>query len=217
PFSLKADENGQAKMTLTVQLNEQVKDSEVRLRLRQGKTNLVTNHAMAGELAIEEPVTSMSIGDARKQVDGKQVAVTGVVTTTPGFFGGQGFYLQDESAGIYVFQHDAKLEVGDEVEIVGSLATFQSKRELTDIEKVRVIGKADLPAFTEVDQLDDDVLGERVALEGVIKELSAYSNAFEFILINESGETTVRVDKRTGLTVSEFEKRYSVDDEVTVQ
>src|SRR5699024_4887000 len=217
PFSLKADENGQAKTTLTVQLNEQVKDSEVRLRLRQGKTNLVTNHAMAGELAIEEPVTSMSIGDARKQVDGKQVAVTGVVTTTPGFFGGQGFYLQDESAGIYVFQHDAKLEVGDEVEIVGSLATFQSKRELTNIEKVTVIGKADLPAFTEVDQLDDAVLGERVALEGAIEELSSYSNAFEFTLVNESAETTVRVDKRTGLTVSEFQKRYSVGDEVTVQ
>lgn len=115
------------------------------------------------------------------------------------------------------FQHDANLIAGDEVEIVGSLATFQSKQELTNVEKVTVIGKADLPVFSEVDQLDDAVLGERIELAGVIEEVSSYSNAFEFTLVNESIETTVRVDNRTGLTVAEFEKRYSVGDEVTVQ
>lgn len=217
PFTMTADENGQAKTTLTIQLNEQVKDGEVRLRLRQGKTNLVTNNAMIGEIATEEPITTMSIRDARQQVDGEQVAVTGVVTTTPGFFGGKGFYVQDESAGIYVFQHDSNLEVGDEVEIVGSMATFQSKRELTNIEKLTVIGKADLPAFAEVDKLEEAVLGERIAIEGVIEEVSSYSNAFEFTLVNESAETTVRVDNRTGLTIAEFEKRFSVGDAVTVQ
>lgn len=103
PFSLTAGETGQVKTTLTIQLNEQVTDDEVRLRLRQGKTNLVTNDAMVGETAIEEPVTTMSIRDARNQEEGKKVAVKGVVTSTPGFFGGQGFYLQDDSAGIYVF------------------------------------------------------------------------------------------------------------------
>lgn len=103
PFSLTAGETGQVKTTLTIQLNEQVTDDEVRLRLRQGKTNLVTNDAMAGETSIEEPVTTMSIRDARNQEEGKKVAVKGVVTSTPGFFGGQGFYLQDDSAGIYVF------------------------------------------------------------------------------------------------------------------
>lgn len=56
------------------------------------------------------------------------------------------------------FQHDANLIAGDEVEIVGSLATFQSKQELTNVKKVTVIGKADLPVFSEVDQLDDAVL-----------------------------------------------------------
>src|SRR5699024_11901627 len=52
----------------------------------------------------------ITIAQARERAEGEIVTVEGVITSQPGVFGDKGFYIQDETAGIYVFQHEVRSE-----------------------------------------------------------------------------------------------------------
>jgi DNA/RNA endonuclease YhcR with UshA esterase domain len=217
-FSLQANSEGIATQTLTVQVKENtVGDANV--RLRQGKTNLMTNVAYiesdTGEEP-EEPVELLTIKKARELADGKNVEVEGVITTEPGLFGGKGFYVQDETAGIYVFQHSDEYNIGEKVKVKGTLTTFQGLKELDEIQQIEVTGEGELPAFKKVDQIDESNQAERSSMEGVIENISSYWNAFEFDLRNGKTVTRVRVDNRTNISLEEFTNDYQEGDEVSV-
>ncbi|HLR81302.1 MAG TPA: DNA-binding protein [Bacillota bacterium] len=64
-FTLEANDRGQATKTFTMQINKNV-DGAAKIRLRQGKTNLVTNSVTVGKSEqIEEPIEPITIQDAR--------------------------------------------------------------------------------------------------------------------------------------------------------
>ncbi|MFC3040428.1 endonuclease [Virgibacillus xinjiangensis] len=217
-FSLQADSEGTATRTLTVQVNGDA-TGDANIRLRQGSTNLITTTATVGSDGgeeSEESVEPISIQEARHTADGQSVAVEGVITTEPGLFGGKGFYLQDDTAGIYVFQHADGYSAGDDVKLQGTLTTYQGLKEITDIQQLEVTGKRDLPAFTLVDQIDESNQGERVSLEGNIQNLTSYWNAFEFDVENEGNLTRVRVDDRTDISFETFTSNFQEGDEVSV-
>lgn len=54
------------------------------------------------------------------------------MTTEPGAFGGQAFYLQDATGGIYVFQSLNGFHQGDQVKVTASTAVFNTELELAD-------------------------------------------------------------------------------------
>lgn len=217
PFSLVADSSGKATKELTILVNGNV-EGEAKIRLRQEKTNVLTKPVVVGKAGedIEEPSQTISIKEARETADGQEVVVEGVITTNPGIFGGKGFYIQDDSAGIYVFQHEENFQVGNKVTITGTLTTFQGMKEITDVEKIEVNGKSELPTFSPVDQLDGSKQGERVTLEGEIDNIQSYWNAFEFDLRKDSQTTRVRIDNRTDITLEAFQERFQEGDNVAV-
>ncbi|RSL33591.1 endonuclease [Salibacterium salarium] len=223
-FSVTADENGTAVKELTVRVQEDTEGS-ANLRLRRDGSNLYTTPVSFGEGSgdpedpgdgDEEPAF-MSIQEARTQTDGTEVEVEGVITSTPGIFGAQGFYIQDESAGLYVYQHESSYEKGDKVSITASLETFNTEKELVDIQSIDVQGTGNLPSYETVDSLDGGHQGERVTISGgTIENMEDVYNAFEFDIRKNEKTTKVRVDNRTNISIDAFESQFNEGDQVSI-
>lgn len=74
------------------------------------------------------PPETATIAEARAAVGtDRTVLIQGTVTTLPGSWGGKAFYVQDETAGVYVFSSSAEagsLAVGDIVSITGKTSLY---------------------------------------------------------------------------------------------
>ncbi|MFZ4451170.1 endonuclease [Salibacterium aidingense] len=218
-FSVTADENGTAVKELTVRVQDGT-EGNANLRLRNSGSNLYTTTVTIGESEGDpgnEGPEPMTIEEARNTPDGTEVEVEGVITSDPGTFGGQGFYLQDDTAGIYVFQHDNSFEKGQVVNVNGGLTTYQGMKELEDPASIEIQGTADLPDYQTVDTLDGSRQAERVTIDGgTIRNIEEYYSAFEFDLQKENYTTRVRIDNRTGISFDEFESRFEEGSRVSV-
>ncbi|SFO96382.1 endonuclease [Salibacterium halotolerans] len=222
-FSVTADENGTAVKELTVRLQEGT-EGAANLRLRQSGNNLYTTPVTIGEGGQDdggdngdESPQLTSIEEARVAADGNEVTVEGVITSEPGTFGGQGFYLQDETGGIYVFQHDSRFEKGQEVRITGGLTTYQGMKEIDSISSIEVQGTQNLPDYETVNVLEGSHQAERVTIEGgSVQNIQEYGSAFEFDLHVQDGVTRVRVDNRTNISFDDFTSRVQEGDQVSV-
>ncbi|ARU59917.1 hypothetical protein CBW65_01730 [Tumebacillus avium] len=213
-FSMTADAFGHASKTLNVRLKPGTPLGSANLRIRQASTALNTKTVTIANVPAEQlpedkpPVPAqITIGEARDKAAGQLVTVQGVITTQPGAFGGQGFYLQDETGGVYVFQSKAGFNAGDRVEITASTEVYNTEFELTEVMAINKIGTAELPAAKVVDAVDATNQGQRVTLENVkISNLHGVTPAgsFEFNATSDKGTTLVRVDGRTGLTLDKF-------------
>ncbi|ENH98137.1 endonuclease yhcR [Gracilibacillus halophilus YIM-C55.5] len=217
-FSVTANENGTAVKSLTVRVQDGV-EGDANLRLRQSGNNLYTTTVAfgeAGENPDQEP-EMLTIQEARNTANGAEATVEGVITSAPGTFGGQGFYLQDDTGGIYVFQHDNRYEKGQKVTVTGELTTYQGLKELASITSIEVQGTESLPGYQTVDVLDGSNQAERVTIEGgTIANVESYYNAFEFDLEVNNQTTRVRVDNRTGVSFADFQSQFEEGDQVSV-
>ncbi|WP_438431421.1 chitinase N-terminal domain-containing protein [Gorillibacterium sp. sgz500922] len=213
-FSLTADRNGHAYQDLTVRIKPGTTAAS-NLRLRQNGTNLKTEAVTLGDVPAEplppedDPIPAkISIGAARGQTVGSLVTVEGVVTTEPGIFGGQAFYLQDDTAGIYVFQSLSGFHAGDTVKVTAPTALYNTELELTSPVEIAKTGTAALPQPPVTKAVGEANQGQLLELDGVkvagIVSASP-SGSFEFEAVAADGTSThVRVDARTGVTQSSF-------------
>lgn len=213
-FSVTANSQGTAIKDLNVQIRPGTSGT-ANLRLRQNGSNLLTSPVTIAnvpaeplpEVGEESPeVTLIPINEARLQPEGTVVKVEGVVTTQPGAFGGQAFYIQDETAGIYVYQTQSGFNVGDKVQITAPLTLYNTELELADIVSIEKIGSADQPESKLVEAVGDSNQGQLVTLSNVtIQNITSASpsGSFEFDAVGEQ-TNHVRVDGRTGLTLEEF-------------
>ncbi|WP_088007030.1 chitobiase/beta-hexosaminidase C-terminal domain-containing protein [Indiicoccus explosivorum] len=168
------------------------------------------------------PVVMESIADARAGELGTLVQVEAIVTTEPGQWGGDGFYLQDATGGIYVYPDDASVAPGDKVIVTGPLDEYNGELQIeaTDIEVVS--SGNELPAVQTVTPsgINEETLGERVLVENVtITDLGTVNEygTFEFTAVAENGEEVlVRNDNRNGLLYDEFAARFSEGDLIHV-
>ncbi|RUS45171.1 endonuclease [Cohnella sp. AR92] len=207
-FSVTTDSAGSASKQLNVQINPTVANgTSASLRLRQNSTNLLTNTvtiSSASSPGINDPIT---IAEARAKAEGASVIVEGVVTTEPGAFGGQTFYLQDGTGGLYIYQTAFGYHKGDKLKIKGSLALYNTELELSDIASIEKTGTAALPDVKPVTFVDAGNQGQLVSISNAkITNIVTASPAgsFEFDAVNEDGTNHVRVDTRTGLSLSTF-------------
>ena len=129
------------------------------------------------------------------------------MTTEPGAFGGQAFYLQDDTGGIYVFQTQSGFHQGDKIKITAPLVLYNTELELTTPVSIEKTGTAPLPEAVPVDRIDDSNQGQLVELQNVeIRNIitASPSGSFEFDAVKGEVSNHVRVDVRTGLSLSEF-------------
>lgn len=223
-FSLTANSKGIATKDITVQIKPGTTGA-ASLRLRLNGSNLVTTPVTIANVPAEAlpdggdeapEITLSTISEARTKSEGTQVMVEGVVTTQPGTFGGQAFYLQDDTAGIYVYQTQSGFNIGDKVKVKATLTLYNTELELDEIESIEKIGDASVPSAKPVINLGEDTQGQLVQLNGVtIENLVSASPAgsFEFDAVGEQ-TNHVRIDARTGLTMDNF--LYKAGDKVNL-
>ncbi|WP_433945186.1 OmpL47-type beta-barrel domain-containing protein [Paenibacillus sp. SN-8-1] len=227
-FSVTANAAGHAAADLTVQLKPG-SSGAASLRLKQGSSNVITESVTIANVPAEPLPTDgpavpavTSIAAARQAADGTAVTVQGTITTEPGLFGGQGFYLQDNSAGIYVFQNAAGYHAGDQIMISAAKMTYNGEIELESPVKIEKKGTADLPAPVIQSSLTDSSQGQRVTLQNVSIQnykTAAPAGSFEFDAVPASGDaaaTHVRVDGRTGVDAAVFQQRYPAGTTVNI-
>lgn len=213
-FSLTADQNGHASKDLTVRIKPGTTAAS-NLRLRQNGTNLKTEPVTLGNVpaeplpAEEDPIPAViSIGDARSKAVGSLVTVEGTVTSEPGIFGGQTFYLQDETSGIYVYQTQSGFHAGDTIKVTASTALYNTELELADVVQIEKTGTAGLPQPIAAAAVNEANQGQLLKLDGVTVTniVSATpSGSFEFDAVNADGSSNhVRVDVRTGIAMDLF-------------
>ncbi|MEW9124043.1 MAG: 5'-nucleotidase C-terminal domain-containing protein [Thermotaleaceae bacterium] len=152
---------------------------------------------------------NMSIAQAREAVIGTEVTVEGIVTTGSGYWGSKGFYIQDDTAGIYVFQNTYDVVAGDKVELTGELGIYTQELQLSNIKSLQKVDTEEVPEPIKVmpSQIDDRNAGKLVKLEGVtISSLTKVNNygTIEFNATKNNESVLVRIDNRTGLVYDDF-------------
>ncbi|WP_413775833.1 DUF5689 domain-containing protein [Paenibacillus sp. LS1] len=213
-FSVTSDSQGRGIKDLNVRIKPGTTGA-ASLRLRLNGSNLITNAVTVANVPAEQlpeeegPIpAAITVAEARTKAVGTTVTIEGVVTTEPGAFGGQAFYLQDETAGIYVFQHTSGFHAGDKVKVTAATTIYNSEFELTDIIAIEKTGTASVPAPIEVTAITDANQGQLVQLKDVTIEniISATPvGSFEFDAVAADGTSThIRVDTRTGVTETSF-------------
>jgi hypothetical protein len=77
----------------------------------------------------------IDIVEAEAQPQGTFVTVRGLVTAAPGQLRNEASYIQDETGGVQLFDADLRtlgIEVGDRIEISGTLGSFNQELEILD-------------------------------------------------------------------------------------
>ncbi|WP_037287697.1 chitinase N-terminal domain-containing protein [Saccharibacillus sacchari] len=216
-FSVTTDANGTAYRDIGVRIKAGT-NGAASLRLRQNGTNLLTKSVTVANVPaqplpeIEQPGSNIpelsTIASARTQAEGTLVTLEGVITTQPGSFGGQAFYLQDETAGIYVFQSESGFNQGDKIRVTAPLALYNTELELTTPVAIEKTGTAELPSPVLADTVTEANQGQLIQLKNVtVSNIVAATPAgtFEFDATSDAGVAThIRVDGRTGLTQDQF-------------
>ncbi len=127
-----------------------------------------------------------------------RVKVAGIVSTPPGIFAGNVFYL----AGIQVFSYEIKLpkiELGDEVEVIGKISEVGGeKRILPDsLEDIKILSRNNLvePKLISTGNANESAEGLLVIVEG---KVSRIKNEV-FYLDDGSGQVKIYIKPQTGI------------------
>lgn len=168
-----------------------------------------------------EPTAVDTLAEART-TPGELISVEGTVTTGTGFWGGNAFYIQDETAGIYVYTSSAKVAPGDNVRLVGTVSEYSGELQFQPNTIEVLSSNNEVPALQEITPagVNEDTQGELVELKNVtitgLKAVNEYGT-FEFTATHENGESVViRNDNRNGLTYERFMQQYKEGDLVHV-
>lgn len=161
-----------------------------------------------------------TIAAARSAADGTVVTVEGVITSEPGLFGGQGFYLQDDTAGVYVFQTASGYHAGDLIRISATRTLYNGEVELENPLTIEKKGTAPLPQPIEQEAVTDGNQGQFITLTDVaVQDVAAASPAgsFEFNAVKGGGAATrVRFDGRTGVDMAAFSALFPAGSKVDI-
>ncbi|GIP29771.1 hypothetical protein J23TS9_49010 [Paenibacillus sp. J23TS9] len=154
-----------------------------------------------------------TIASARTAADSSYVTVQGVITSEPGAFGGNGFYLQDATAGVYVYPGKATgYHVGDKIKITAQKTVYNSEVELmSEVQVSKLDNGADIPAPTPVvqDAVNDSNQGKLITLKNVtVRNFATVTGSLEFDLVNGSTTSRVRVDSRTGVNADTLKQSF---------
>ncbi|TLS35605.1 amylopullulanase [Pseudalkalibacillus caeni] len=158
-------------------------------------------------IIVNRPIQKVSVKEARETGTDKTVQVEGVITSKPGVFGGKGFYLQDETGGLYVeATEDLELQAGDVVKVNGIIAEENGDFHLTDV-TVEKVGSQELPepVTLTADQVDESVEGQLVNLDGVtIEDIVNQESGFSFTVEKDRNTVNVFIHEGRGLTIDNF-------------
>lgn len=154
-------------------------------------------------------IGEVSIAEARAAETGSTETITGVVTSPQGAWGNDGFYIQDETGGLYVYQYDYDVNIGDKVKVTGKTSEYRGELQLEEVSALEILETGLTPEALEVtpEQVGGANEGQLVKVEGAIisdlEEVNSYGT-FEFTATKNGESVLIRVDNRTGLAFDDF-------------
>lgn len=170
---------------------------------------------MPGDIA-DATVTATTVADVRAAAATTPVTVTAMVTEA-GTLEGNGFYIQDATAGIFVYTGfgnvPAELAIGDVVTVSGDRAQYYDVAQIGGTVTVDISATNVVPEPTTVTPTtlnSGDVQGQLVTLTDVVVDSVAGSNVW----VSDADGTAalVRIDSDSGIQAAAF----VVDDTYTI-
>lgn len=129
-------------------------------------------------------VTAVDLGDFEAQPMDSTVAIHGVVYAVIG----NGFFVEDETGQLFVFTYDAEYNVGDEVELIGTVAAYKGSYQLADPielpEALSVENDVNMEAVMYEDGVTVLVPGQVYSVMGTVAIEGDHNNVY--IYINET-------------------------------
>ncbi|QBO37126.1 hypothetical protein EQG49_12005 [Periweissella cryptocerci] len=172
---------------------------------------------------------NIAIADARKLTDKAQAAtITGTVVGVPGSWGGKAFYVQDGTAGIYVYTTtDYKLNDGDKVTLHGHVEVYNGTLEFmpdkaTKATELGTVIKGETLDLGDATKTNVNASGQQslVNLSAVtISDVATYDTygSVGFTATDKAGKSIyVQLDNRTGSSIDDFSTFYKNGDEVNL-
>ena len=176
----------------------------------------------------EEPTPEVelsTIAEVRAGEQGKSYSIKGTVISKVNAWGGKGFYIQDDTAGIYVYpQADSNhtLSLGDSATITATLSSYNGALQLVSPTAIVKGEKGQIPAaeVAKVGELEKSSMHTLVKLEGVLIKNLSKANDFgtaEFMAEDTTGKSVlVRIDNRSGVDYDQIAAAYKNGDQVNV-
>jgi len=155
---------------------------------------------------IEENLTSgveyikSTIAEAKELAKFSDVRVSGIVSTPPGIFSDNIFYIA--GSGIQVYSKNAdifEINIGDEIEIAGRISEVGGEKRilLNGMESIKVISRDNLVESKIISTTDvgEAVEGSLVTVEGEVVEIKNDV----FFLNDGSGKVKIYIKPQTGI------------------
>ncbi len=178
--------------------------------------NVSTANASVTSLA----TTSINIADARKLTSGN-VTITGIVTTVSG----DNLFIQDNTAGICVFNSKAKSAVkkGDQIQVTGPLSVYNSLLEITpqDASNITTLSSGNVvtPKVVKIADINSNLQSQLVELDNLV--LTTYDPTADSTLTDSTGNIDIyKVPSLSGIsagdkvnviaTVSQYQAKYEL-------
>lgn len=134
--------------------------------------------------------TSMSISDARKLASGN-VTITGTVTIV----NGNNVFMQDDTAGICLYNSSAKAAVkrGDKIEVTGTLSIYNNLLEITpksasDVSTIST-GNTIMPKVVKISDINESLEGQLVQINNAY--LQSYDTSSDSIIQDSTGSISM--------------------------
>lgn len=164
-----------------------------------------------------------SLAEARTNTE-DVVQIEGIVTTGIGYWGGKGFYIQDKTAGLYVYGTSWTTDVkqGDKVRLIGKVSAYNKELQIqpTTLDVVSSGNKLPETQLVDATGINDATQGELVKIaKATITDLAASGTygTFEFKAQDEKGNSVlVRHDNRNGSNYDDFLKTFKEGDIISV-
>ncbi|NLM32905.1 MAG: hypothetical protein GX203_01745, partial [Acholeplasmataceae bacterium] len=147
----------------------------------------------------EEAVTYLTVLEARNAQNNEVVEVRGIVTGKIG----NSFFLQDSTAGVYVYmgsdsKFNDKLIIGNDVVVTGKRSLYNQLVQISNVTSVEVLNtNVQLPAIKTYETLDPqellNVQGQRVSIPNLTIASIPVIGTGSYSVVVSSGSTTVEI------------------------
>ncbi|MGT2802792.1 DUF6359 domain-containing protein [Streptococcus henryi] len=166
---------------------------------------------------------STPISQVRTSSLGQVYTISGKIISLVNGWGGNGFYLQDDSgAGLYIYPKTSLgYKIGDSVQLTGSLGTYNNELQLTEITEHQKLTSDFTTPVTEttISDLATAPAATLVKIKNVVVgDISSdnYDNS-TFTVTDASGNSTaVKLDSRTGLKTADLLEIISKGDTINL-
>ncbi|MCK5450858.1 MAG: lamin tail domain-containing protein, partial [Candidatus Omnitrophica bacterium] len=159
-----------------------------------------------------------TVAEAKELPRFSDVKISGVVSTSPGIFSDNIFYIAGSGIQIYSKKVDiSEINIGDEIEVAGQISEVGGEKRilLSKAENIKIISRDNLvePKIISTADIGKAIEGCLVTVEGEIVEIKDDV----FFLDDGSGRVKIYIKPRTGIekTKIEINKRAVITGQVS--